>query len=63
LGLSTEEPLKAVVAIPASFNQFQRQAAKDAAAIAGLELLQLMPKPTAAAVHYAADQYALASGL
>lgn len=62
LSIPTEEPIKAVVTVPASFNQFQRQATKDAADIAGLELLQLMPKPTAVAVQYAADQFSMATG-
>ena len=43
---------KAVVTVPAYFNDEQRQATKDAAKIAGLEVLRLLNEPTAAAVAY-----------
>ncbi|KAH8827635.1 heat shock cognate 70 [Flagelloscypha sp. PMI_526] len=42
----------AVISVPSSFNFFQRQAVKNAAAIAGLEVLRLVNESTAAAVAY-----------
>ena len=41
---------QAVVTVPAYFNEAQRQATKDAARIAGLEVIQLVAEPTAAAL-------------
>ncbi|KAL8101519.1 hypothetical protein AgCh_033428 [Apium graveolens] len=46
----------AVVTVPAHFNDSQRQATKDAATIAGLNVLQILVEPTAAAVAYGLDQ-------
>ncbi|KAL8101518.1 hypothetical protein AgCh_033427 [Apium graveolens] len=46
----------AVVTVPAHFNDSQRQATKDAATIAGLNVLQVLVEPTAAAVAYGLDQ-------
>jgi heat shock protein 1/8 len=46
---------KAVVTVPAYFNDAQRQATKDAAAIAGLECLRIINEPTAAAIAYGLD--------
>lgn len=43
---------KAVVTVPAYFNDAQRQATKDAGAIAGLEVLRIINEPTAAAMAY-----------
>jgi heat shock 70kDa protein 1/2/6/8 len=43
---------KAVISVPASFNDSQRKAIKDAGAIAGLNVMQLINEPTAAAVAY-----------
>jgi L1 cell adhesion molecule like protein len=43
---------KAVITVPAYFNDAQRQATKDAAAIAGLHVLQILNEPTAAAIAY-----------
>jgi molecular chaperone DnaK len=43
---------KAVVTVPANFNDNQRQATKDAARIAGLEVLRILNEPTAAALAY-----------
>eukprot|EP00485_Elphidium_margaritaceum_P006489 CAMPEP_0202686420 /NCGR_PEP_ID=MMETSP1385-20130828/2212_1 /ASSEMBLY_ACC=CAM_ASM_000861 /TAXON_ID=933848 /ORGANISM="Elphidium margaritaceum" /LENGTH=676 /DNA_ID=CAMNT_0049340991 /DNA_START=125 /DNA_END=2155 /DNA_ORIENTATION=- len=43
---------KAVVTVPAYFNDSQRQATKDAGAIAGLEVLRVINEPTAAALAY-----------
>ncbi|ORZ06724.1 heat shock 70 kDa protein 2 [Absidia repens] len=46
---------KAVVTVPAYFNDSQRQATKDAGAIAGLEVLRIINEPTAAAIAYGLD--------
>src|SRR5262249_55758201 len=47
------EPIaKAVVTVPAYFNDSQRQATKDAGRLAGLEILRLVNEPTAAALAY-----------
>ena len=43
---------KAVVTVPAYFNDAQRQATKDAGAIAGLQVLRIINEPTAAAIAY-----------
>jgi len=43
---------KAVITVPAYFNDSQRRATKDAATIAGLTVLRLMNEPTAAALAY-----------
>jgi L1 cell adhesion molecule like protein len=47
---------KAVVTVPAYFNDSQRQATKDAGRIAGLEVLRIINEPTAAALAYGADK-------
>ena len=47
---------KAVVTVPAYFNDAQRQATKDAGAIAGLEVVRLVNEPTAAALAYGLDK-------
>ncbi len=47
---------KAVVTVPAYFNDGQRQATKDAGAIAGLEVLRIINEPTAAAMCYGFDK-------
>ncbi|MDJ0788195.1 MAG: Hsp70 family protein [Myxococcota bacterium] len=47
-----QEVTKAVVTVPAYFNDNQRQATKDAGRIAGLEVLRLLNEPTAAALAY-----------
>src|SRR6059058_1137881 len=47
---------KAVITVPAYFNDAQRQATKDAGRIAGLEVLRLVNEPTAAALAYALDK-------
>ena len=49
---------KAVVTVPAYFNDAQRQATKDAASIAGLEVLRIINEPTAAAMAYGLDKKA-----
>lgn len=51
------EPVtKAVITVPAYFNDNQRQATKDAGAIAGLEVVRLVNEPTAAALAYGIDK-------
>jgi L1 cell adhesion molecule like protein len=47
---------KAVVTVPAYFNDSQRQATKDAGAIAGLNVLRIINEPTAAAIAYGLDR-------
>ncbi|KAL7746359.1 Heat shock protein ssb1 [Sorochytrium milnesiophthora] len=47
---------KAVVTVPAYFNDAQRQATKDAGQIAGLDVLRIINEPTAAAIAYGLDQ-------
>jgi molecular chaperone DnaK len=47
---------KAVITVPAYFNDMQRQATKDAGKIAGLEVLRIINEPTAAALAYGLDK-------
>ena len=47
---------KAVITVPAYFNDAQRQATKDAGQIAGLEVLRIINEPTAAAFGYGLDK-------
>ncbi|EFJ51170.1 heat shock protein Hsp70C, partial [Volvox carteri f. nagariensis] len=47
---------KAVITVPAYFNDSQRQATKDAGRIAGLEVLRIINEPTAAALAYGTDK-------
>ncbi len=47
---------KAVITVPAYFNDAQRQATKDAGAIAGLEVVRIINEPTAAALAYGLDK-------
>ncbi|KAJ1604309.1 heat shock 70 (HSP70) protein, partial [Cryptosporidium canis] len=50
-------PIKnAVVTVPAYFNDSQRQATKDAGAIAGLNVMRIINEPTAAAIAYGLDK-------
>ena len=51
-----EEVTKAVITVPAYFNDAQRQATKDAGRIAGLEVERLVNEPTAAALAYGLDK-------
>lgn len=51
-----EEVSKAVITVPAYFNDSQRQATKDAGRIAGLEVLRIINEPTAAALAYGVDK-------
>ena len=46
------KPTSAVITVPAYFDDAQRQATKDAAKLAGLEVLRLLNEPTAAAIAY-----------
>lgn len=50
------EVSKAVITVPAYFNDAQRQATKDAGKIAGLEVLRIINEPTAAALAYGLDK-------
>jgi molecular chaperone DnaK len=51
-----EKVTKAVITVPAYFNDAQRQATKDAGTIAGLEVLRIINEPTAAALAYGLDK-------
>ena len=51
-----EEVSKAVITVPAYFNDSQRQATKDAGKIAGLEVLRIINEPTAAALAYGLEK-------
>jgi len=53
-----EQITKAVITVPAYFNDSQRQATKDAGKIAGLEVLRIINEPTAAALAYGLDKKA-----
>ena len=54
------EPVtKAVITVPAYFNDSQRQATKDAGQIAGLEVLRIINEPTAASLAYGLDKKSL----
>ena len=55
-GYLGEEVKDAVVTVPAYFNDSQRQATKDAGAIAGLNILRIINEPTAAAIAYGLDK-------
>ena len=51
-----EKITKAVITVPAYFNDAQRQATKDAGTIAGLEVMRIINEPTAAALAYGLDK-------
>jgi molecular chaperone DnaK len=51
-----ENVVKAVITVPAYFNDSQRQATKDAGKIAGLEVMRIINEPTAAALAYGLDK-------
>jgi len=51
-----EQVTKAVITVPAYFNDNQRQATKDAGAIAGLEVVRIINEPTAAALAFGLDK-------
>jgi molecular chaperone DnaK len=59
LGAAVE---KAVVTVPAYFNDAQRQATKDAGRIAGLDVVRIINEPTASALAYGLDKAARKSG-
>src|SRR4051795_8493908 len=51
-----EKVSKAVITVPAYFNDAQRQATKDAGQVAGLEVMRIINEPTAAALAYGLDK-------
>ncbi len=51
-----EKVIRAVITVPAYFNDAQRQATKDAGQIAGLEVMRIVNEPTAAALAYGLDK-------
>jgi molecular chaperone DnaK len=51
-----EKVTKAVITVPAYFNDTQRQATKDAGQVAGLEVMRIINEPTAAALAYGLDK-------
>jgi molecular chaperone DnaK len=51
-----EKIMRAVITVPAYFNDAQRQATKDAGQIAGLEVMRIVNEPTAAALAYGLDK-------
>ncbi len=51
-----QEVTKAVITVPAYFNDAQRQATKDAGKIAGLDVLRIINEPTAASLAYGLDK-------
>ncbi len=53
-----EKVTKAVITVPAYFNDSQRQATKDAGKIAGLEVMRIINEPTASALSYGLDKKA-----
>jgi heat shock protein 1/8 len=53
---------KAVITVPAYFNDSQRQATKDAATIAGLECVRIINEPTAAALAYGLEKSSVSKG-
>ncbi len=55
-GFLGEKVEKAVITVPAYFNDAQRQATKDAGKIAGLEVLRIINEPTAAALSYGMEK-------
>lgn len=55
-GYLADPPLRAVVTVPAYFNDSQRQATKSAGQMAGLEVLRVINEPTAAALAYGLDK-------
>ncbi len=57
-----QEVTKAVITVPAYFNDSQRQATKDAGKIAGLEVLRIINEPTAASLAYGLDKNDLGGG-
>lgn len=62
-GDARSDVVGAVITVPAYFDDAQRQATRDAARLAGLEVLRLLNEPTAAALAYGLDQGKGAQGL
>ncbi len=56
LGCGIEEVSRAVVTVPAYFDDAQRQATREAAKLAGLQVLRILNEPTAAALAYGLDR-------
>jgi Fe-S protein assembly chaperone HscA len=56
VGAPPNETLKAVITVPAYFDDSQRQATRDAGRIAGLDVLRIVNEPTAAALAYGLDR-------
>lgn len=54
--LGTDEIKEAVITVPAYFDDAQRQATRDAARLAGIEVLRIINEPTAASLAYGLDQ-------
>ena len=54
--LSGEKPDRVVITVPAYFDDAQRQATRDAARLAGLDILRIVNEPTAACLAYGLDQ-------
>ncbi len=52
LGAPADEPVRAVVTVPAYFGLREREATQQAAELAGIEVLELVAEPVAAALHY-----------
>src|ERR1700739_441062 len=55
--LRAGNPTKAVITVPAYFDDSQRQATRDAGRIAGLDVLRIVNEPTAAALAYGLDKH------
>lgn len=58
-----KEVHKAIITVPAYFNDAQRQSTKDAGAIAGLEVVRIINEPTAAAIAYGIDRSEVESNI
>ncbi|KAK1932696.1 putative heat shock protein 70 precursor [Babesia divergens] len=58
-----KEVHKAIITVPAYFNDAQRQSTKDAGAIAGLEVVRIINEPTAAAIAYGIDRTSVESNI
>lgn len=52
LGASADEPVRAVITVPAYFGSREREATQQAAELAGIDVLELVAEPVAAALHY-----------
>ena len=54
--MGEKAPIRAVITVPAYFDDAQRQATRDAARMAGLEVMRIVNEPTAASLAYGLDQ-------